>query len=213
MGKWLLASAASAAVVGLVAGGTLDRGRLYHLPISDVRSRLAALPAPDASMMASGIGAAGVERTAHEREIRWRVRGGDGASVLYVAELVPFGERETRVRLRVQHEGANVSEKLTSTRFLRGFGTASFAEAIDAALEENPKRRLDPVRDWAFEASNDPDQVREVGQAISSMYAETAKSVHGQTSGAERSTAARMEAATRPMINPVPIERQQEWNR
>lgn len=207
MGKLLLASAGSALAVGLIAGGTLDTGRRYPLTMAETRSRLASLETPDAAIITSAAGAGPVERILGEREVRWRVRGGDGDTALYIAELTPVNDVETRVRLHIKHQTVGQPDRLTSTRFLRGFGNATFAEAVDAALETSPDRRLTPVRDWAEQVSRDPEQLREFGQAIGSMYAELPRAVHGEAASASPrpfNPEKQMEAATRPMINPVP---------
>lgn len=200
----------SAATAGLVAGGALDTGRTYDLPVASVRERLAGLDVPEASLMTTGAMKPDVSRVVGDRSVRWQVREPDGVSVLYVAELEPLGQGQTRVRLSVKHQGASTYEKITSTKFMRGFNEASFAEALDARLEQNPERRLNPVNEWAMKAGNDPEQIQELGAVIGTMYSDVSKQMEdGGTFGFSSADGvhprapveARMRAATRPSID------------
>ena len=192
----LLIAASGVTVGGLYAGGAFDRGQVYDLPISEARSRLAEVQIPQ---MASGTD---VRPVTDGDTIEWRVNGTVGA--VFSASLA--SEAPNRTRVILDYEPATVdggfADRLRSTRFLRGFAETTFAEEVDARLDGRVADQAQAMRDFARQVASDPEAVRELGLVTEDMF----KSVSAQlneTMRADRSepsAGARMDAATKPMI-------------
>jgi hypothetical protein len=198
----LLIAASGVTVGGLYAGGAFDRGEVYDLPAAEVRQRLEAVRIPQMAAATATGRDTELRPVTNGDRVEWRLNGKAGA--VFSAILASEGPHRTRVRL--DYEPASVDDsfgdRLRSTRFLRGFAETSFAEEVDARLEGRVADQAQAMRDFARQVAEDPEAVRELGLVTQDMF----KSVSAQldeTMRAERAepnARARMDAATKPMI-------------
>ena len=198
----LIITASGLAAGGLYAGGAFDRGKVYDLPMAEARARLDAVQIPQmAAATAAGRDTA-LRPVSNGDTVEWRIGGAVGAT--FSAALSSEGPGRTRVIL--DYEPAKVDgsygDRLRSTRFLRGFAETTFEEEVDARLEGRVADQAQAMRDFAREIASDPEAVRELGLVTQDMF----KSVSAQLNEtmrverAEPNARARMDAATKPMI-------------
>ena len=202
MKTFLIIAASGATVGGLYAGGAFDRGKVYDLPIAEVRARLQAVQIPQMAAASATGRDAGLQPVTNGDQVEWRLGGPAGAT--FSAALTRDGPNRTRVLL--DYEPASVDgsfgDKLRSTRFLRGWAETTFEEEVDARLEGRVADQAQAMRDFAREIASDPEAVRELGLVTEGMFKSVSAELN-ETMRAQRvepSARSRMEAATKPMI-------------
>lgn len=199
-------SASGLLVGGVYASGALDAGEVYDLPLSEVRTRLADMPLPmDALHTAGGSNKAQASIALDETAVRWRVASGAGGSALFTANLHREGPQRTRVTLDYApaKSGEKYLDRLTGTRFLRGFAETSFAQQVDARLEQRPYDRNAALMKFAEEANRDPEAVKELGATMRGIFTDIAGEVQANTRASEPppvNPKQAMKDATRPSV-------------
>ena len=207
--KIQLALAASGLTLGgLYAGGAFKTGELYDLPVAQVRSELAAMPLPREVLRAAGASdQIPVKMDFGDEWISWSFKGSEGAMSSFTARFRQEAEGKTRVWLHhsVQAADRGMVSRLTSTRFMRGYATASFEEQVDARLDGRSFDYSKAMQVFARRSTEDPEQVRELGLAVRDMYVEAgeraAEAAHGTGNSYPTDGKAAMEAATRPSVD------------
>lgn len=196
---------------GLYAGGALTPGQVYDVPIAQAYGELVAMPMPPMlAQVTGGSDAATVEVSRSADTIGWHFRVRGQVVSEFTARLSAEGPNRTRVRVSYQ-PGEPLSPelgRLTSTRLMRDVAEITMREQVDAQLEHRPFDQSDAMHAMAAHITDNPEIVREYGQAVNGMFqevnrqaADAANSSSGPAPGpAAGMNHSAMDAATRPSV-------------
>jgi hypothetical protein len=158
---------------GIYVGGIFSKGEVYDLPIAEARSRLITLSlSPETLAIAGGSDNASVAVHDAPDAIVWSVPTGGPRAAKFIANLRAEGPSRTRVIINyVSGSSApSYADRLTSTKFFRGYAETNFSEDVDARLDRRPVDQRKARHDFATRAAADPHQLRELGLASASMF-------------------------------------------
>ena len=196
---------------GLYAGGVLSpAGEVYNIPIAEARAELVGMPLPPDVLHSVGTSGSGnvVVRSGPE-SVRWQIMAGGHPAGLYVAELQAENPWQTRVSVRGSATSTDTfASRITSSKFMRDYSDAAFAEQVDASLEGRAADPGDAMRAFAGHLQSHPEDVQELGLAVQGIFTEVAKqasanmhdSVGGSGGYSPESVERSMDAATRPTV-------------
>lgn len=187
-------SLATAAAGGLYASDALTRGEVYDLPFEQVHGELAAMPLPDdvTQVSAAGVGR-DIEVHPDQAAINWVFLSNGEQTARFTATLSREGERRTRVVVDYVAGPALPDEmfRISDTTLMRKLAAAALAEQVDSRLERRPFERSGFMTRAAEHLQNNPDAVREYGNAVRDMMIDIADQAR-----------ANAEASTGPAFDP-----------
>ena len=162
----------------------------------------------DVLVTAGGSDAADVDMDVLSDSIRWKVSRGSKQAARFTANLRPEGPMRTRVTIEYSNyrSPSSYADRLTSTKFLRGYVETSFAEEVDARLEARPVDRDRAMTEFANRVAADPEVVRELGLTTEGMFREIGAQVRANSGSSgenfhdPQSARETMRAATRPAV-------------
>lgn len=158
----------TAAIAAVVASG--EEARRYPIPQSVALERLATTPLPDPLLDMSGHTVSLVRESGG---LSWYLGESDHRSVARVT-LAPDGAA-TEVAISFDlAENALGYSPLSKTRLTRSMAESIFAEHVDAALTKRPFNARKMMAGTAREIENDPDILREYGEAVDGQFKDVA---------------------------------------
>jgi hypothetical protein len=169
----LIAASGFAIGGGLYAEGILSKGEVYDLPVAEARGRLTGLSlSPETLAIAGGSDNASVTVKGTSDAIVWSVPTSGSRAATFTVNLRAEGPSRTRVNISYVNGTStpNYVDRLTSTRFFRGYAETSFNEDVDARLDGRPVDQRGARHDFAARAAADPRQLRELGLASASAF-------------------------------------------
>ena len=158
----------AAAAGGLYATDALTAGEVYDLPFQSAYAELAVMSLPsEVTQLSLGAGK-NIEVRKTASEISWLFLTDGEEAGRFVAKLSPEGAGKTRVVVDYV-PGAAVPEemlRLSDTQLMRKLAAAAMAEQVDSRLEGRPFQLSGSMQRTAEYLQNNPDALREYGEAI-----------------------------------------------